>query len=99
MTFGEKIDKLLKVNELGINSVYALEQHIGASVGSINKYYNANQDPGLGTIKKIKKAFDLSDEAWSSGDFGNKKSDAGKNSDPEAGMTAKLIDTLERVVE
>ena len=99
MTFKEKIDSLLTLNELGVNSVYALEQLIGASTGAVNKYYNKDTEPGVGTIKKIKKAFGLTDQAWKAGDFGKKKEVSGKNLEPEEGMTLKLIDTLERVVE
>src|SRR5688572_467974 len=67
MSFKEKIDKLLKVNTLKINSVYGLERFIGASVGSVRKYYEQNAEPGLRTIKKIQEALSVNQEWWSTG--------------------------------
>lgn len=94
MLFKEKIDKLLAANELGINSVHALEKHAGASVGAVSKYYNANEEPGLGTIKKIKKAFDLSDGQWKDGDFGKPK----VKDQPTNNYVDRLIQTLENTL-
>jgi len=57
MSFKKKIDNILNTNTLGIDSIYALEKAIGASVGSINKHYKKDKYPGLGIIKKIKTKF------------------------------------------
>lgn len=64
MSFKKKIDNLLMSNKLNVNSVYALERAVKASTGSINKYYNVDKEPGLGTIKKIKKTFGITDQEW-----------------------------------
>jgi hypothetical protein len=64
MSFKAKIDNILNSNKLGVNSVYALEKIIKASTGSVNKYYQKDKEPGVGTIKKIKKTFNLSDAEW-----------------------------------
>jgi len=67
MTFKEKIDKLLKVNDLKINTIYGLEKYVGASVGSIRKYYELDQEAGLRTIKKIWDKLSINEEWWSTG--------------------------------
>ena len=95
MSFKEKIDKLLAVNEMGINSVYALEKYVGASTGSISKYYSENKEPGLGTIKKIKKIFDLTDNQWREMDF--TKAKVFEPAETYSGVD-KLIRTLENAL-
>jgi hypothetical protein len=68
MLFREKIDKILKDNKLGINTVYGLEAFIGASPGSISKPLNKGDTPGLGTIKKIREGLPgLNPEWWEDG--------------------------------
>ena len=67
MTFREKIDKLLTANRLKINSVYGLEQFIGASPGSISKYYKVGGEPGKGTIKKILDGLPINRAWWETG--------------------------------
>lgn len=86
MTFREKIDNILKTNDLGINTVNGLEKYIGASTGSISKPYKKNEEPGPATVKKIKKGFAIPDSEWDEGDFG-------------ASDDKHLIATLERLVE
>jgi hypothetical protein len=54
MGFKEKIDKILKHNTLGINSVSGLEDFIDAGRGAVNEFYNDNREPGRKTLKKIK---------------------------------------------
>jgi hypothetical protein len=63
MTFKEKIDKILQVNKLGINSVSALEDKVEAGRGAINEFYNENREPGRKTLKKIKSLKGLN-EVW-----------------------------------
>lgn len=53
MSFKEKIDKILEVNQLGINSVSAFEDKIGAGRGAVNEFYNEDREPGRKTLKKI----------------------------------------------
>lgn len=53
MKFKEKIDKILLVNKLGINSISALEDEVGAGRGAINGFYNDNKEPGRKTLKRI----------------------------------------------
>lgn len=67
MLFKEKIDNILKFNTLKINTVYGLEKHIGASVGSIRKYYDQNTEPGLRTIKKIWENINVNEAWWETG--------------------------------
>lgn len=69
MSFKKKIDKILETNQLGVNSIYALEKAIEASTGSVNKYYNKDESPGPGIIKKIKKTFSIDDIGWQTGEF------------------------------
>jgi hypothetical protein len=64
MTFKEKIDKILKTNKFKINSVYGLEQYIGAGPGAIKKYYKKDGEPGRGTIKKIIDGVGINPEWW-----------------------------------
>lgn len=59
MSFKQKIDTLLSVNQLGVNTVSALEQKIGASTGAVLKYYKKDEEPGVGMIKKIKATFSI----------------------------------------
>lgn len=54
MTFKEKIDKILSVNTLKIESVSGLEDFVGAGRGAINDFYNQDREPGRKTLKKIK---------------------------------------------
>lgn len=54
MGFKEKIDKILKHNTLGINSVSGLEDFIEAGRGAVNEFYNDDREPGRKTLKKIK---------------------------------------------
>lgn len=68
MTFKEKIDKILRVNKLNINSPSGLEQAVKASVGAINKYYAKDEEPGEGTIKKILDLPGLNKEWWETGE-------------------------------
>jgi hypothetical protein len=63
MTFKDKIDKILSVNQLGINSVSALEDAVKAGRGAINEFYNDNREPGRKTLKKIKSLEGLN-EIW-----------------------------------
>lgn len=67
MTFKEKINKILKTNKLGINSVYGLETYIGAAPGAINKYYKKDGEPGQGTIKKILDGLSINPDWWELG--------------------------------
>lgn len=67
MTFREKIDKIVKLNKLGIDSPSALEVRVGASVGAITKYYRKNEEPGAGTIKKILQLPGLNRTWWETG--------------------------------
>lgn len=67
MQFREKIDKILSSNKLGIDSPYGLEVKIGASPGSISKYYKKGTSPGRGTIKKILDGAGVNPEWWESG--------------------------------
>jgi hypothetical protein len=67
MSFREKIDKILRVNTLKINSVNGLEKFIEASNGSISKYYQLDEEPGGNTIKKILSLPGLNQEWWDSG--------------------------------
>lgn len=67
MTFKEKIDKILSVNTLGINSVTALEDEVGASRSSINEFYKQNKNPGRLTEKRIKSFKDLNHVWWETG--------------------------------
>lgn len=68
MTFQEKIDKLLKVNKLGINTVYGLEAQIGAAPGAISKPLKKGDEPGPGTIKKIRDGVPgLNPDWWETG--------------------------------
>jgi transcriptional regulator with XRE-family HTH domain len=64
MTFNEKIDKILKDNKLGVNSVSALEDKLGVSRGSINGFYKEGRSPGLKILKKIKEFPGLNLEWW-----------------------------------
>lgn len=64
MSFREKIDNILKYNKLHINSVYALEAFVKASPGSISKYLNKGEEPGLGTIKKIREGLPGLNQHW-----------------------------------
>jgi phage repressor protein C with HTH and peptisase S24 domain len=73
MSFRDKIDKILETNSLNINSVNGLEKHVNASTGAIKKYYDKDEDPGQGTIKKIKNALAISDEDWNTGIFSKQK--------------------------
>lgn len=86
MTFKEKIDNILKTNDLGINSVNGLEIYVGTSTGAISKPYKKNEEPGPATVKKILKKLGIPDSEWDAGDFGS-------NDDKQ------LIATLERLVE
>jgi hypothetical protein len=74
MSFKKKIDKILETNELGISSINALEKEIGASTGSVNKYYNKDKSPGRATVKKIKTKFEIDDSTWKSGEIQLRKS-------------------------
>lgn len=68
MSFREKIDNILKNNKLHINSVYALEAYVGASPGAISKPLNKGEEPGLGTIKKIREGLPgLNQDWWDTG--------------------------------
>jgi hypothetical protein len=87
MSFQEKIDKLLEINTLEVNSVNGLEKFVGASTGAIRKYYDKNEEPGNATIKKIKKAFGISDADWKTGSFG-------KGSSPESAAYDSLLTEL-----
>jgi len=53
MSFKDKIDKILEVNTLGINSVSALEDKIEAGRGAVNEFYKEDREPGRKTLKKI----------------------------------------------
>lgn len=64
MSFRDKIDKILYINNLGINSVSGLEKYVGASGGAIRKYYEEDKEPGLATIKKIKEKLGIRDAWW-----------------------------------
>lgn len=79
MSFKDIIDKILETNTLGINTPSGLEREIGASVGAVRKYYNENKYPGLGTIKKIKARFGISDADWKAGNIGNSQDASGKD--------------------
>lgn len=54
MDFKEKIDKILLGNDVGVNSVSALEDFVKTGRGAILDFYNKNRNPGPKTIKKIK---------------------------------------------
>lgn len=67
MTFREKIDTIVRINKLGIDSPSALEAHIGVGMGSITKYYRKDEEPGIGTIKKILELPGLNPVWWETG--------------------------------
>lgn len=68
MTFREKIETILKVNKLGVNTVYGLEAFVKASPGAISKPLNKGEEPGPGTIKKIREGLPgLNLDWWDSG--------------------------------
>lgn len=64
MSFREKIDNILKYNKLGINSPYGLEVYVKASPGAISKPLNKGEEPGLGTIKKIREGLPGLNQGW-----------------------------------
>lgn len=67
MTFKEKIDKILRYNELKINSVSALEDYLKAGRGSINDFYKENREPGRKTLKRILSLPGLNKTWWETG--------------------------------
>jgi hypothetical protein len=67
MTFKEKIDKILEINNLKIESVSALEDFVGAGRSAINDFYNENREPGRKTLKKIKSLPGLNLEWYDTG--------------------------------
>jgi len=54
MSFKRKIDKILEVNDLNINSISALEDAIGASRSSLNEFYKSDEEPGRKTLNRLK---------------------------------------------
>jgi hypothetical protein len=78
MSFKEKIDKILETNTLGVNTINALEKEIGASTGSVNKYYNWDKSAGAAIVKKIKKTFGISDDDWRTGNIGRTENKSAK---------------------
>lgn len=68
MTFRDKIDKILKTNTLGINTVYKLEIHIGSSPSSIARYHKKNEEPGSATLKKLWDGMKINRAWWESGE-------------------------------
>lgn len=104
ISFKNLIDNLLRINKNEIHSIHGLERFIGSGVGSVKKYYDQDRFPGLGTIKKIKNSFGLSD-AWietGKGDvFEEKSTEDIKNAtaeEPEM-IYQKYIKLLEEKVE
>lgn len=69
MTFKQKIDKILKTNKLGVNTVNGMENFVRVGRGAIKKPYDLNQEAGPKVVKKIKETFGISDEQWESGNF------------------------------
>jgi hypothetical protein len=68
MSFQEKIDNILKTNKLGINSIFGLEAFVKAGAGAISKPLNRGEEPGLGTIKKLREGLPgLSQDWWDTG--------------------------------
>lgn len=67
MDFKEKIDNILSFNQIGVNSVSALEDKVGAGRGAINEFYNDNREPGRKTLKKIMTFPGLSVEWYNTG--------------------------------
>lgn len=67
MTFKEKIDKILEVNKLKIESVSGLEDFVKSSRSAINDFYNLNREPGRKTLKKIKSLPGLNLEWYDTG--------------------------------
>jgi hypothetical protein len=67
MGFKEKIDKILKHNQLGINSVSGLEDFVTAGRGAINDFYNEDREPGRKTLKKIKSLPGLNEDWYENG--------------------------------
>lgn len=68
MTIHDKFDKILKVNKLGIKSIYGLEKYCKVGIGSISKFLNKNESPTLGTIKTIQDVININPEWWESGE-------------------------------
>lgn len=64
MSFREKIDNILKYNKLGINTVYGLEAFVKASPGAISKPLNKGEEPGPGTVKKIREGLPGLNQEW-----------------------------------
>lgn len=92
MKFKEKIDKILKVNTLGINSVSALEDYVGASRSAINEFYNKNRDPGRKTLKKILALPKLNLTWWETGEgdvFCNVSEEKPTHAQNEPAITSK----------
>lgn len=99
MNFKEKIDTLLKINTLGISSVFAMEKYIGTGTGTINGPYQSGSAPGLATQKKIYNTFGLTMEQWEAGDFSTLLQQGGKADKIDEGSERETIKALRDLVE
>jgi hypothetical protein len=68
MGFKQKLDIVLKLNRLGINSPSGLENKIPTGKGAILKPYNNDEFPGPSTQKKIVEYFGISQKWWDTGE-------------------------------
>lgn len=67
MNIQDKFATILKLNKLGINSIFALEKYSKVGVGSVSKFLNNNESPSMGTIKKIQDALGINTGWWDTG--------------------------------
>lgn len=67
MNIHDKFSTILKTNKLGIKSIHGLEKYCKVGIGSVSKFLNADEEPSLGTIKKIQEVLSINTEWWETG--------------------------------
>ena len=100
MSFRQKIDIILKANKLGVDTIHALEEKVGAGVGSIGKFYRNDKFPGLGTVKKIQEKMGVNLQWWETGqgDVFVEDENKLKVEEPRAEYL-RLIETQEKLIK
>lgn len=104
MTFKEKIDKILSINKLKIDSPSGLEQFLGVGVGSILKNYRNNQMPGRKVEKIIKEKLGINSKWWETGEGdiftadGNADSGGVNEDGAQYGEKKRTMEWMEKVI-